>query len=129
MIYLSALEKVSGDLYKVNSINYMPFDEVYGLNKTEDELSKTGILVTELPVKQYDNKIETLYIDKVTKKMHYEYTDAPPTEDEKFEQVNATLSAALLENASDKARIAELEENQSTMLMEIAMLKMNGGML
>lgn len=129
MIYLSALEKVSGDLYKVNSINYMPFDEVYGLNKTEDELSKNGILVTELPVKQYDNKIETLYIDKVTKKMHYEYTDTPPTEDEKFEQVNTALSAALMENANDKARIAELEENQSTMLMEIAMLKMNGGML
>lgn len=129
MIYLSDLALIQGSIYRVDGVHNMPFDETYGLGKTEEELNQTGLLVESLPVREDNGKNATLFVNKSTKEMYYEYADFPPTEDEKFEQVNSALSAALMENANDKARIAELEENQSTMLMEIAMLKMNGGML
>ena len=34
---------------KVTFTHYLPFDPVYGLGKTEEELKKTGYLVEEIP--------------------------------------------------------------------------------
>jgi hypothetical protein len=44
------------------------------------------------------------------------------------EQLKTELGNVLLESATDKARLAELEEQQGSLLMEIATLKMGGNL-
>ena len=128
MIYLSDLALIQGSIYRVDGVHNIPFDETYGLGETEEELNQTGLLVESLPVREDNGKNATLFINRSTKEMHYEYTDAPPTEDEKYEQINEALGVALLENAADKLRIVELEKTQGGLLMEVAMLKMGGNL-
>lgn len=128
MIYLSDLTLIQGSIYRVDGVHNMPFDETYGLGKTEEELNQTGLLVETLPVREDNGKNTTLFLNKSTKEMYYEYTDFPLTEEEKFEQLSNALGDALLENAADKVRIVELEKTQGELLMEVAMLKMGGNL-
>lgn len=128
MIYLSDLALIQGSIYRVDGVHNMPFDETYGLGKTEEELNQTGLLVETLPVREDNGKNATLFVNKSTKEMYYEYADFPPTEDEKYAQINEAVGVALLENAADKVRIVELEKTQGELLMEVAMLKMGGNL-
>ena len=51
-----------------------PFDEKFGLNKTQEELEIEGLLVNELPEpEEQEGKISTLHINPQTKEMWYEY--------------------------------------------------------
>ncbi|HBH3593737.1 TPA: hypothetical protein KSJ96_000552, partial [Clostridioides difficile] len=46
--YLTGLEHKGGNIYKVNLIHNMPFDQTYGLNKSTQELELNGVLVNEV---------------------------------------------------------------------------------
>lgn len=53
-----------------------PFDQVLGMNKTEEELLKDGILVESVPVpKQINGKLPILKYNGTS--LYYEYQDAP----------------------------------------------------
>ncbi|MBS4195322.1 hypothetical protein [Lederbergia citri] len=109
----------------VTYIHNMPFDEKYGLGKTEQELRKTGILVESIPeAEQVTGKVPVLKYDG--ENLYYDYIDAPISEDERFNQLQNELGNILFESAKDKARINDLEMQQGNLLMEIALLKMGG---
>lgn len=70
----------------VEYINYVPFDPIRGLGKTEEELLKVGYLVNSIPdpVRAKD-KEPVLKHDEV-KGLYYEYVDRPLSKEEKIEQ-------------------------------------------
>lgn len=62
---------------KVVYIHHMPFDEINGLGKTEEELSTQGILVDSIPEpEKIDGKESILHYDSESG-FYYEYRDLP----------------------------------------------------
>lgn len=71
----------------VLEIHYQPFDPVYGLGKTEEELLKEGILVDSVPEPEYiEGKASVLKYDQAEGKLYYEYEDIPLTGEALLEQ-------------------------------------------
>lgn len=66
---------------KVVFTHFMPFDEKYGMKKTEEELLKEGYLIDEIPEpEQQEGKIaEAHYTPE--KGYYYEYVDIPVQSD------------------------------------------------
>lgn len=82
----------------IDNIHYMPFDEKYGLGKTEAELLETGLLVDTAPeVHVVDGKIGTPYYNPITKEFYYEYQDIELTQEEKQAQKINDLEGAIME--------------------------------
>lgn len=64
---------------KVVSTYFMPFDENYGLGKTESELEITGFLVEEIPTPEsIEGKYSNVFYTK-EKGFWFEYVDIPKT--------------------------------------------------
>lgn len=59
MIYIQTKNEV------VTFVHYMPFDETYGMHKTEKELKSTGFLVDAIP--NYEGEVP----DNKTAELHY----------------------------------------------------------
>lgn len=96
MIYLYGLEKIAGTKYKVTRQHYKPFDEQYGLHRTQEELEQEGILVENLPNPEaipYKNPV--LYCNPQTKEVWYEYEDRPLTPEEEMRQRIELMQQAL----------------------------------
>lgn len=75
---------------KVTFTHYMPFDPVYGLGKTEEELKKTGYLVESVP--EYtgevpEGKAPELRYDGTT--FSWELIDLPKKADTQAEKIAA----------------------------------------
>lgn len=84
-------------------IHYMPFDEKYGLNKTEDELLKTGYIVESMPT--YAGEIPEGKIPELRyngSEFTWEMVDKPVSEPEQ-EPSYAELKAELEELKSQQA--------------------------
>lgn len=63
---------------EVKQQHFMPFDEIYGLGKTEAELLREGFLVDSIPQpEQRAGKSPILYYTPATNVFHYEYVDIP----------------------------------------------------
>ncbi|NRQ54495.1 hypothetical protein [Brevibacillus sp. HD1.4A] len=59
-------------------IHHMPFDPVYGLNKTEAELLEEGALVDAIPEPVYiEGKAAVLKYNPTEKVLYYNYEDVP----------------------------------------------------
>ena len=103
MIYLQVDEKG-----QVVFQHHMPFDETFGLRKSEEDLLKEGYLVDALPQKEErPGKNAILQFNKDTESFYYEYEDLPEdhslsTEEEivKLKQQNSELMFAVAELAS-----------------------------
>jgi hypothetical protein len=81
MKFLGFLEKVTDEKYKIGMIHNMPFDQIHGLRKTQEELETEGILVENIPPEQIqDNTVSTLYYNPLTKQAWYEYNKVIPIE-------------------------------------------------
>lgn len=75
--------------------HFKPFDEVYGLGKTESELQATGVLVEQIPELEVDpSKVAYLKYDGTN--LYYEYKDAPIVISE---QANKDLDELKSQNA------------------------------
>ncbi|EKX80555.1 hypothetical protein CFSAN001628_005554 [Clostridium botulinum CFSAN001628] len=60
----------------------MPFDSVYGLHKTKEELEQEGILIENIPEPKYiENKQAIMYWNPADKQIFYEYEDIPNYEE------------------------------------------------
>ena len=60
-------------------VHYIPFDEVYGLGKTEEELLQEGYLVESIPEPEViEGKAPVMKYDPATNTVYYEYVDIPP---------------------------------------------------
>ena len=67
---------------KITFTHFMPFDEQYGMGKTEEELLKEGYLIDEIPdPEQKEGKTaEAHYTPE--RGYYYEYIDTPPAPEE-----------------------------------------------
>ncbi|MFL0197013.1 hypothetical protein ACJDU8_15810 [Clostridium sp. WILCCON 0269] len=78
---------------EIGMIQYMPFDPIDGLHKTEEELLQTGYLVDEIPAPDpVAGKAANLKYNKGTNSLYYEYVDIPPqppTTDQRVTQLES----------------------------------------
>ncbi|APH23809.1 hypothetical protein [Clostridium botulinum] len=82
MIFLGELKKIEENKIKAKFIHYMPFDNVYGLHKTKEELEQEGILIENIPEPKYiENKQAIMYWNPADKQIFYEYEDIPDYEE------------------------------------------------
>lgn len=93
-------------------IHYMPFDEKYGLHKTESELKKTGYLVDSLPTytgEIPDGKIPELRYDG--RKFSWEIVDVPepePVPETEYEKLRAELESIKSQQAATDSAVLGL---------------------
>lgn len=72
MIYI----KIDSTTNEVNFQHSMPFDEINGLHKTQEELLQDGYLVDSIPdPEQINDKVPILKYNGTS--LYYEYQDAP----------------------------------------------------
>ncbi|BCC09369.1 MULTISPECIES: hypothetical protein [Bacillus cereus group] len=84
----------------IEFIHHIPFDPVYGLDKTEEELMEEGLLVEELPVPEsLPGKREVLKYS-VERDLYYEYIDNLITPEQEVE--NMKKQVALMQQALDE---------------------------
>lgn len=77
----------------VTFIHKQPFDPVHGLNKTRDELSKTGFFVSDFP--EPANKFgmkAVAYYDHEKKEVRYEYEPSTKSERKRIEELEDTVN-------------------------------------
>ncbi|RXH52484.1 hypothetical protein D6T70_06505 [Kurthia gibsonii] len=68
--------KVDSVTNEVNFQHFMPFDEVNGLHKTQEELLQDGYLVDSIPdPEQINGKVPILKYNGTS--LYYEYQDVP----------------------------------------------------
>lgn len=92
---------------KIVYTHYIPFDETYGLGKTEDELKQDGYLVDDIP--SYEGEVPEGKIPEVRydgESFSWVMVDKPKSREE---DLNETIESL-------KARIAELEAVQAAQL-------------
>ncbi|GAA0082419.1 MULTISPECIES: hypothetical protein [Clostridium] len=80
---LEAFEKITDEKYKIKSIHFMPFDEIYGLHKSKEEIEREGgVFIEEIPEpEKIKGKSSSRYWNPKTKKIFYEYEDIPDYEE------------------------------------------------
>ncbi|GCD10604.1 hypothetical protein [Clostridium tagluense] len=110
MIFLGNLTKITDIKYKIGFIHYMPFDVVNGMNKTQEELEKDGILVDDIPeAKQVDNKNPIMYVNPKNKEIFYEYIYISKTQEQGIENnIQDRMKALEQSNAEMMAMIATM---------------------
>lgn len=90
MIYIQTTNEV------VTFVHYMPFDETYGMHKTEKELKSTGFLVDAIP--KYEGEVPD---DKIVE-LHYNGTefsyvliDKPKSKEDETQEKITSLESQL----------------------------------
>ncbi|OQB15701.1 MAG: hypothetical protein BWY15_00414 [Firmicutes bacterium ADurb.Bin193] len=97
MIFLSDFTPISETKVRFKSIHYMPFDEIEGLNKTQEELEAEGILVESLPDinAPEGQRICGRFVNPQTKEVWYEYEPLPLTKEEQLQAQIDEISIAM----------------------------------
>ena len=86
----------------VTYTHYKPFDSVYGLGKTEEELLKEGVLVDSYDEPNHvEGKVVTTKYDKDNNNVYFEYIDTL--------QINNTNDVEILKEIENKISILESE--------------------
>lgn len=77
----------------VTFIHKQPFDPVHGLNKTKDELSKTGFFINDFPEPANKFGMKAIaYYDHEKKEVHYEYEPSTKSEKKRIEELEDTVN-------------------------------------
>lgn len=80
----------------VELVHYKPFDELYGLGKTKEELLQDGFFVDYIPEpEQIKGKTAVLKANLDDKILYYEYVDKPLTPEEELKQRIELMQQAL----------------------------------
>ncbi|WGT38006.1 hypothetical protein QH639_19590 [Lysinibacillus sp. 1 U-2021] len=103
---------------------------IHDYSDFSEERIAEGVIVDSLPEPEViDGNYAILCVNLDSKEVYYKYVDEEVvTEPVTNQELIDALGIALLENAENKLRISTLESTQGELLMEIAMLKLNGGM-
>lgn len=80
MIYI----KLRQGTNEIESVHYMPFDEKYGLHKTQEELLQNGYLVDAMPPENPPEgyQVNKLLFNSETQTISYEYAEVPQSAEE-----------------------------------------------
>ncbi|MBY0596066.1 hypothetical protein [Bacillus bingmayongensis] len=112
----------------IESIHYMPFDERYGLGKTEEELRIEGILVEALPAKEeLKGKEAVLKYDPV-KGFYYEYVDIPLSPEQQEldelkrnqELMQQALDELIITNSTPEGGVEQMAEYMAQRIIDQA---------
>ncbi len=102
---LEKFTKITDEKYIINSIHFYPFDDVYGLHKSKEEIeNEGGVFIDNIPEpKKIEGKLPSRYWNPKTQKIFYEFEDVPKHEEEiqeerieKLEKENQELENQLL---------------------------------
>ena len=104
----------TNDIGQLTFIHYMPFNEKYGMGKTEEELLKTGYLVESLPIytgEIPEGKVPELRYDGTA--FSWEMVDAPEPEPEpepttSYEELKADLEKLKSQQAATDSAVLGL---------------------
>ncbi|PER25444.1 hypothetical protein [Bacillus cereus] len=90
----------------IEFIHHAPYDPIYGLDKTEEELMEEGLLMEELPVPELQpGKYGVLYYTD-ERGLYYEYVDVELTEADRIKQQQEALEQ---ENKQLGQQVSDLE--------------------
>jgi hypothetical protein len=118
-------------------VHNMPFDNIYGLKKSREELEKEGFFVNAIPIEERrKGKTAVLKCDVTTKALHYEYVDEQLTPQEEFQllkqendqpkQKNTSLEASLLEMTAIAAQQEQRIVHNEQAILELTTLIAGG---
>lgn len=102
----------TNDIGQLTFIHYMPFDNKYGMGKTEEELLKTGYLVESLP--EYTGEIPEGKVPELRydgSEFSWEMVDAPepePVPETEYEQLRAELESLKSQQAATDSAVLGL---------------------
>lgn len=92
--------RLKKDGINYESIHFKPFDSIYGMGKTKEELEQEGYLIEE-PLKEHiEGKEAVLKRNPQTNTFYYDYVDRPLSDEEKMKQLeerNARNEQAIIE--------------------------------
>lgn len=106
--------------------HHMPFDPIYGLGKTKDELESNGaVFVDSIPepdnipgkngVLKYENG-----------QLVYEYVDRQLSQEEKLESMQGENADLIFQNAMQDMAIQSLQDENAELMFAVANLQMGG---
>ncbi|HID0823936.1 hypothetical protein HYH70_11280 [Clostridium botulinum] len=124
MIFLGELKKIEENKIKAKFMHYMPFDNVYGLHKTKEELEQERILIENIPEPKYiENKQAIMYWNPADKQIFYEYEDVLKSDEKLEQQKQQSLNAKLFkDNAEIQIELNKQKELNADLLLKIAQL-------
>lgn len=109
----------------VGFVHHKPFDPVEGFQKTREELEQTGVLVDALPELEIpEGKQPTLYYNRETKELWYEYSDPPV---EPIDAIGQEVARLKFENLQKDMIIQMFGQEMTAMKLELMQLKSKGG--
>ncbi|HID0836303.1 TPA: hypothetical protein ACXDA8_003742, partial [Clostridium botulinum] len=122
MIFLGELKKIEENKIKAKFMHYMPFDNVYGLHKTKEELEQERILIENIPEPKYiENKQAIMYWNPADKQIFYEYEDVLKSDEKLEQQKQQSLNAKLFkDNAEIQIELNKQKELNADLLLKIA---------
>lgn len=92
---------------KVIYKHYRPFDEIYGLQKTKEQLLQEGYLVESIPTfKEVSGKNQVLYYDK-RRGFWCEYIDIPLTPEQEAQQLKERIK--IMQQALDELLLGGMQ--------------------
>lgn len=81
----------------IRRIHHTPFDPTYGLQRTREELSKTGFFVDSIPeATVVPGKIAVAKYNPDTNTVYYDYEDAPMSSKERLDNLEMVMNDVLL---------------------------------
>lgn len=107
-------------------IHNLPFDEVYGLGKTAEELKQTGILVESLPEAQPQEGQDAFLKYSETEGLYYEYVDRPPSPEEELDAIRDENAELMFRSAMQEMDIVSLKDENAELMFRLANLEMGG---
>lgn len=125
MFYIEFVTETS-ERAQIFFMHGMPFDPFEGMQMSEKELLKKGLLVEEIPVADLQpGKEAHLYINPQTKKLWYEYVDVPAPEDKIAQLENANRDLMLATTDLFEQNLVLEEKHKTTMLATTDLFEQN----
>lgn len=110
MIFIQ-FERITDTKALVTFTHFMPFDEIYGLGKTEQELLERGALVESEPQKEFhSDKQAMLFYNPQVNELFYEYVDIPLPENERIAQLEMATEENKKANLDTQEAVLQLYE-------------------
>ena len=110
MIFIQ-FERITDTKALVTFTHFMPFDEIHGLGKTEQELLERGALVESEPQKEFHpDKQAMLFYNPQTKELWYEYATLPVPEEDRISQLEIATEENKKANLDTQEAVLQLYE-------------------
>ena len=109
-------------------IHYQPFDKTNGMNKTQEELEQSGILVESLPEAELQDGKNAILKYSETEGLYYEYVDRLPTPEEDLTAMRNENAELMFRSATLEMEMSSIRDENAELMFRLANLEMGGMM-